>query len=217
MAAIAPFIAIAATVASTGVAVYSQYRQQQASEAGAETQRRLDEERAVALGRQATQERVNAGQQRAVAQRRAEERQDEARRLVAKQNARFAASGGGTEGSAAAIMGETVKQGDYNAELELWQGKEKGRAHLANAYDADTQATITRAGANARVEAAKNARGGTYLNMAGTILSGVGKVAGQMPAGGGSDGGTARIAYDHDEPSGWRTSTYRNVPEYEFG
>ena len=109
---------------------------------------------------------AHAGQQRAVAQLRAEKEREKAERLMGEQRARAAASGGGTGGSIETIIGNTAAQGLHNAELRLWEGEEAARG-------LETQAAYKR-------YAAKVGASTQGLETASTILTGVGNMAGTL-------------------------------------
>lgn len=112
---------------------------------------------------QAQEAEKQAGRQRAVAQFEAGNEREKKDSLLSEQQARFAASGGGVTGSALEVMGETARQGDYNAELRLWEGEQKARGSEDSAIQslfADSQRRSARP-----------------IQRASTILDGVGKIA----------------------------------------
>lgn len=136
---------------------------------------------------------VNAGQQRAAAQRRAEEEVRKSHIVMGEQIARLAASGGGVEGSGLDIVGRTAQRGLLNSEMRLWEGEEAARG-------GETQATMKR-------YAAAEGRSALPLQMGSTILKG----AGDMLATGAKAQSSPSYYYGSDttDPRSWRTSTVR--------
>ena len=136
--------------------------------------------KADALRAQADAEQVRASQERAVAQRTAAEQDAQTDRLMGKQRAIAASSGGGTGGSAAVIEAETAGEGKFQSDLELWKGEEKGRG-------LEHQAAIDRMSADEAERQGKIARKNSYLTAGSRILGGFGTAAtaGRAPGGGG--------------------------------
>lgn len=143
------------------------------------------------LRAQADQEERRAGQERAMAQRRAEEKQIDTDRLMGRQRAVAAASGGGTGGSAAAIEAETAQEGAFQSDLQLWQGEEK-------AVGLEYQAGIDRGAAADKLAQGKAARKASYLKAGSQVLGSIGS-AYTMGKGGG--GGASSGAYYGASPS----------------
>lgn len=127
------------------------------------------------------------------------------KRLVAKQKADFAASGGGTDGSAAIVMDETAAKGAYNNELEVWQGQEKKRADYA-------QADVTQAGGVAAAQAGNINADTTILQGAGQAFGTLNTAYGKLPT---DPGSGAFVSFDPE--SGFTTTTTRAAPSYRYG
>lgn len=123
-----------------------------------------------------------AGQERAVGQFKAQQRQLETERLLATQEARFAASGGGMGGSVGAVMGKTAAKGEFNSDIELYQGN-----IAANALE--YQGGLKRQNATMIKFADKQRRKTMPLVYAGQVISGISEAAGAAGAGGGGNGG----------------------------
>jgi hypothetical protein len=151
MSGLAPFF-IAASTALTAVG--------QVVQTGTDT--------AIAKATAAGQEQ-RANEERAVSQYRAQQRQKEAARLVSQQQAAFAASGGGLDGSAADVIARTAGRGELNSELELWSGESRARG-------LEDQAAMTRAAAKANQRALP-------LRIGATVLTGASRIAGASGAG----------------------------------
>jgi hypothetical protein len=126
---------------------------------------------------------VRAGQERGMAQRTAEEQDRQTARLMGKQRAIAAASGGGTGGSAAEIVAKTAGEGKFQSDLELWKGEEKGRG-------LEHQAEIDRLSADEAERQGKMARKTSYMTAGSRILGGLGSAyaAGGVGSRGGGGG-----------------------------
>ena len=111
---------LAATIGAGVMGGVGSLKQGQAAQAAGESA-------SNALIGQSQQERWRASQERAMSQRTAEEKQYQTDEINAKARAAAAASGGGTGGSAAAIMGRTAAEGQYQSDLELAKGEEKAK------------------------------------------------------------------------------------------
>jgi hypothetical protein len=98
----------------------------------------------------------------------AEQTRKEADRLIAKQRAIAAASGGGTFGSAATIMANTAGKGQFQSDMDLWLGQERADAMQ---YSAD----VTRAEAKAKRKALP-------FQIGSAVLSGVSSAYDKAPA-----------------------------------
>jgi hypothetical protein len=183
-------------VASTAVSVMSTVMQANAQAAAAEMEARINDQKARISMLQAENERqraeverVNAGQENAAAQRRALLKREEARRLASTQRAKYANAGVSTLwGTPALVMAETEDAGEYNAEMELWQGTEKARALEMNAVGFEQQGNIEegnaisyRMGAAASRQQAKAIKSGMGLAIAGDVLSGATSIAKALP------------------------------------
>lgn len=131
----------------------------------------------------AAQER-RAGEERAVSQRKSEDQQIETDRLMGKQRAISAASGGGTGGSAGVIEAETAGEGRFKSELDLWQGDEKAKG-------LEFQSEIDRGAAKDTRRQGKSARTAGYMAAGSAVLGSIGAAA----KGGGSGGGGSKAGY----------------------
>lgn len=109
---------------------------------------------------QAAQLEQRAGQERASSQRRAIEERRRAGIINSNALASAAASGGGTDGSVAKIMGDIAGEGEYRALTRLWEGEESAKG-------LETQA------AAARMQG-KSAKKQAMFKAAGTLASGAG-------------------------------------------
>ncbi len=176
----------ALSVASTGLGVAGAVGSANAQSAG--------------LKAQAQQDQAKAGAERAAASAKAEQENKKKEALLSAQQARFGASGGGTTGTAAEVMGDTAAQGNYNAEMQLWSGNEK-----ANGYIDD---------ANQKLADAGNVQSALPLQIGSQIITGASKFAGKMPSYGG-DGPMIDASYDPD--SGFMTTTRSAAPQYRYG
>mgnify|MGYP001588333000 CR=1 FL=1 len=107
MSGLEPILILASTAAAGGGQVMSSNAESAAAEANA---RQLE---------------MRGKAEQASASVQADRKRKEADALISKQRAIAAASGGGTGGSAAEIMGETAAQGQYSSDLEMWLGSEK--------------------------------------------------------------------------------------------
>jgi len=152
MTGLEPFFLMAATAATAVSEI-----------AASNTESAIAEANAKAMERRANEDR-------AVSQHQAEEQRKKTKSLISQQQAAYAASGGGTGGSASEVIGSTAGQGEYNAELELWQGEQKARG-------LDDQASLERF-------AAKQKRKALPLKIGATVLTGASKVAGSWGGGG---------------------------------
>lgn len=130
----------------------------------------------------------------ASSQRKAELALKQGEYLKSKQIAAFAASGGGTGGSAADVVAETDRQAANNSRVAVWEGGEAMRGRFADAATKDV------AGAAAE-------RGGRISAIA-TGLSTIGQIAMRMPR-------TASMqGYSFDGGDGWQTTV---KPEKNYG
>lgn len=163
MAAFATIVSLA----GTAVSAIGMYAQGQAEGA--------------AMDAQADARRRRAMEERAVASIRADRQSQASRRLMSIQRAGYAASGGGMDGSAGVVMGETGRRGLHNARLEQWQGEQRGRG-------LEDQANIDEFSADQR-------RTAGLLGAGGAILTGVSRV-------GARDGWFESRGADDDEGTG---------------
>lgn len=145
---------------------------------------------------QQAMQRANA--ERVVAMQKAQEETRKKEALMAKQRAAFGASGGGTGGSAAQIVADTEQQGNYNAELELWQGETRAAGYKDQANAARFEAQL--------------ARSALPFKIGSTIVKG----AADFSKSSAGVYGDAMIGDEYDADSGWRTKTYKTSP-YRYG
>jgi hypothetical protein len=113
----------------------------------------------------AKQMEVNAGQERAAAQRRAQEQRRRGDLAQSRAQSLAAASGGGAlDPSVVDIMGGLEEESEFNALSDLYEGEERAR-------DLESNATVTRWSGNQANKAG-------YMAARTTMLSGIGNVAG---------------------------------------
>lgn len=174
-------IAPIASVAGTGLSVLGTIAGVDAASAAAKAQ--------------AAQERRAANAEMVKAAQKAEAEQKKKEYMLSSQRARFGASGGGTGGTAAEIMGDTEAQGNLNSELELWQGKERATAYLDEA--------------KMKLFDAKQQQKTMPLKIGSQIISGVGGLA---KYGGSSGYGDTLIDASYDPDSNFYTNTYKSSP-----
>lgn len=161
-------IAVAGAVATT----YSQIQAGNAAEAQAEASQN-------AAIYQAKQMEANAGQERAMSQRKAIE---EVRRKTLAQStglARAAAGGGALDGSVVKIMGDLEEEGEYNKSVALYEGEERAR-------DLESGGSINRYEGNEAYKAGKMQKKSSRISAASSLLKGAAS-ASNMSTG---DGGT---------------------------
>lgn len=144
---------------------------------------------------QAEDARRRGIQEIAIAQTKAAEERRKKEKLISQQRAQFGASGGGLGGSAAEVIGETELQGNYNSELELWQGQER-----ANGYEDQARAALFEN---------KQAKAALPFKLGSQIIKGGIDIAKSFPVAG-SD--SVILGTDYDPNSGWETTTRRNSP-----
>jgi len=119
----------------------------------------------AALNFEAQQRERQAAEERAASQREAIEKRHEGAIAMSRQLALASASGAGVVNpSILDIYGETAQRGEYNAQTALYGGESRARGQLDEA-------------AAARFKG-KAARTGSFYEAGGSILSGIGKVAG---------------------------------------
>lgn len=131
---------------------------------------------------QAHQMEVNAGQERAVSQRKMIEARRQGDLKTSRATAVNASSGGGSlDPSIVNLMGDIGAETDYNVGVAKYEGEEKAR-------DLETGAKIKKwEGAQAR-KAGKAARNAGYVKVAANVLSSAAQMGGGM--GGGAEGST---------------------------
>lgn len=157
---------IAAAAASAAATAYGTYAAGKAGKAQAESS-------AQALEMQARAEEARANQERAVAQRQAEGEREKAERLMSRQQAVAASSGGGTGGSAAEIIAETGREGEYRSDLTLWESEEKARGR------ADQAALYRWEAGNKREQGKQMAKAG-LINAGASLMGTVGSIGGKI-------------------------------------
>jgi hypothetical protein len=160
---------LAATIGSGVLAAGGKMMEGKAAQASAESKANMLEAGATAQERRASEER-------AMSQRRAEDQDLETQRLMGKQRAISAASGGGTGGTAGLIEAETAGEGKFKSEMDLWSGDEKGKG-------LEFQAQIDRGAAKDSRRQGKAARTAGYMAAGSSILGSIG--AGYKGSGGG--------------------------------
>jgi len=142
-------IALVATVASTGVQVYGQRQQAKAAENTADYNAAVD--------------RNNAVQAQRVAAENIKRKQDEARRGIAAQRAALATSGLAIEGTPLAVLGETQKYYEMEANDIGFDAYQRARGLFASA--------------DAGIVAGQQTASGLRIQQYGTILNGVSSAA----------------------------------------
>lgn len=152
-------VTIGLAVAGTALSAYGAYQQGQAADAAGKAAQ-------VSADYQAKQMAVNAGQERAAAQRKAFEERRRGTLAQSKAQAVAAASGGGSlDPSIVDIMGDLEGEAQYNSNVALYEGEERAR-------DLETGASIKRyEGAQARA-AGKYEKRASTIKAAGSLLSG---------------------------------------------
>ena len=109
---------------------------------------------AVAIQFQAQQQRINAGQQIAAAQRDAMEQRRQSTLIQSRALALAAASGGGAiDPSVVNIISGVAGEGAYRAGVALYQGEERARAMRMTATALDYDGELAKAGASERADA----------------------------------------------------------------
>lgn len=145
----------------------------------AQSQKQAGKEQAQALNYQAEQMRVNAGQERAAAQRDAEEQRRGARLAGSRATALVAAGGGDTtDPTVVDILSGIDGEGEYRALTAMYQGEERARG--------------LESGAAARSFEAKAAKRQANSQAIGTLFSGFSKAF--MPSGTALAGGNSLMA-----------------------
>lgn len=124
---------------------------------------------------QAAEMEVNAGQEKAYAQRRAIEQRRQARLVQSRALALAAAGGSADDPSVTRILGDIAGAGEYEAMMELFEGDVAAR-------DLKSQAKATRA-------AGKEAYRAGRLGAAATAISGFSSMYEKYGSGGGMSGG----------------------------
>lgn len=121
-------------------------------------------------------QRANAEEAAATA--RAEQERMRTARLISVQRAAAASSGGGVAGSALDVIGKTAARGSYNQDMRLWEGSEAARA-------LSDKASMTQF-------AADQERRARPMEMASTVLKGVGAMAAAAKP----SGNSSKLYYD---------------------
>lgn len=119
---------------------------------------------AAAAQYQAKQDRINASQEQAAAQRKAEGERIKTNRFISSQKATAGLSGGGTaDPSTLNQIGEAQKEGSLREAAALYEGQEKKRMWLTEAQAAEMEA--------------KNAKQAAMIGAGSSIVSGLGSWA----------------------------------------
>lgn len=177
-----------AAVAGTGLGVLGTLAQADAEKAGYKAQ-------AAENMKRANQEMITASQK-------AEQEQKKKEYLISQQRARFGASGAGTGGTAAEMIGESEAQGDLNTELQLWQGTTRSNAYLDEA--------------KMKLADAKQVSKTLPLKIGSQIVSGITGMAKSSTGGSAYGDGSSLIDSSFDPDSGFYTNTYKSSP-YRYG
>lgn len=119
---------------------------------------------------EASQLRYKAGQERASAQRAAEQERRKGRLAASRARAVAAASGGGATAPTVMDILSTLRgQSEYNAGVAMYEGEETAKGLEAQAENTEAEGKYARAAANYRAKYTKRLG---YLNAAGTLVSG---------------------------------------------
>lgn len=152
-------IAAVSGVAGLGMSVMGSMQAASAAKAQGEAQKN-------ALDYQAQQARINAGQERAAAQRRAIAQRRKTDIVQSNLQARAAASGGGAlDPSVIDISGDIAQEGEYRALSALYEGEERARG-------LETMANLRQFEGDAAMAAGRNVAGIYRGRAIGTALSG---------------------------------------------
>lgn len=152
-------LSIALTVGSTILSAVGQMQQGRAEEANARAQ-------AQQLEYVAKQNEVNAGQERAAAQRRSAEARRQTRLKSSRAQALVAAGGGSTlDPSVIDIMGDIAAEGIYQSDLEIYEGEIRARGE-------ETSASLRRYESEMARSAGKQAKKAGYMAAATSVLKG---------------------------------------------
>lgn len=157
LATIATVASIGATVVGTGFQIYSSIK--------------AGNDQREALYERAAQEEALGRAEFAAAQRESLERRLEGELILSKQQAAAAASGGGAGADAPTIvrlMTQTADRADYGAKVAQFGGEDRRNTYYRSAV------------ASRRTGDA--ARTGGYLDAAGSLAGGIGRVAARFPA-----------------------------------
>jgi hypothetical protein len=134
LAAAAPFIATAATVASTGMSIIGAANQSAAQRQAGDVAYQNALQRQQMNNLQAQQLEQNAGQEQAAGQRQSIEAERKGMLLAGRMRAVMGASGAGIDDN---LIASLKGQGDYARDTALYNANEKARAD-------NNQATLTR-------------------------------------------------------------------------
>ena len=155
--------AIAATVVSTVGTIVSSNDAAAAARAEGDNARKIGDW-------QASQLRQQAGQERAAAQRQAENERRAGRLAVSKARAIAAGSGGGaSDPTVMNIYSDLAAEGETNAMTALWEGEEAARGLEAQAAGAQYEGAAAYEASRMTSRAYKRAG---YLSAAGNLLAG---------------------------------------------
>jgi len=163
-------ISIGLLVGSTVLSAAGAMQEGWAAEASAKAQQQQ-------LEYQAKTGEIAAGQERASAQRRAMEERRQAGLASSRAQALAAAGGGGTlDPSIINIMGDLAAEGEYAADVELYEGEERAR-------ELETGAELRKYEGRAARAAGKRAKKAGYMKAAATVMKGGSSMAGKLSPG----------------------------------
>lgn len=173
MAGIATFIPIILTAASTIVGTIGAIQQGRAQQAVARAQLQLGEHQKLVAERTAEALEIEAGQERALSQRKADEERQKARFAISRGRAVAAFQGtAATDPTVIGLLGDVDREFEIRALNAMFEGEQAGRslefgAALERA-GGEGQLFAARAGARLNRARASNA----FLSAGGTLLSG---------------------------------------------
>ena len=152
-------VTIGMAVAGTVLGAYGQIQQGNAAEAAGKAQQK-------GLEYQAAQMEVQAGQERAAAQRRAMDERRKKTLTQSRAQAISAAGGGGSlDPTIVDIMGDLEAEGEYNANVAMYEGEERARDLLTGSQLRRYEGTQART-------AGKMAKKSSRIAAAGSLLKG---------------------------------------------
>lgn len=159
---------------------------------------------------EATELRQRSASEMATSQLQAQQEKRKENALVSKQMAMYGASGGGGGGSASTVEANTEGQGDYNSELDLWQGQTR----QADYSDKANQVLFGAQEGGMQMQEARDTSSALMpLQIGSQLISGASNYA---KFSGPSSSSSTLIGSDYDADSGWYTNTYKNSP-YRYG
>ena len=189
-------VTIALGVGGTILSAAGQVQAGWAADANAKAQQQ-------ALEYQAKQAEINAGQERASAQRRAMEERRQAG-LASSRAKALAAAGGGTllDPSVVNIMGDLAAEGEYNADVAMYEGEERAR-------DLETGAQLRRYEGYMERAAGRQEKRSGYLSAGATVLKGRSSLMSKYGGGGGTFAdGSPKVTQAGGETIYWNSGRY---------